>query len=319
MTVLFLLGLWSFVMGTLIGSFLNVVVWRVPRGESVVSPPSHCPKCGHRIRPWENIPIISWLCLKGRCSACHLPISWKYPAGEAAVGFLFLAIARCVYLNQLSLWTVISWWWFAGTVLSIARIDWEHRCIPNSLTYKGMAVALLMALVEPATRTAIALPESLSFSNILTRPLVQFCQGITPDALGLRVAAVADCLCGILMGLIMLGIANVAGSLVLKLYKRHNTAAQNLPDDPIGWGDIKMLMMCGAFLGADACIYLLAGGTLLGFVGTLAWVIIRRRRNIRANDMLGVVPFGPFLAVPALLWVIAGNWMYLITRALTTP
>ncbi|OYV76181.1 MAG: hypothetical protein B7Z70_10545, partial [Acidithiobacillus ferrivorans] len=68
------------ILGLLLGSFLNVVVYRLPRGASIVHPPSRCPQCGHRLRPWENIPLLSWLILRGRCHACGVRISFRYPA-----------------------------------------------------------------------------------------------------------------------------------------------------------------------------------------------------------------------------------------------
>lgn len=81
------------VLGLLVGSFLNVVVWRVPRGESVASPPSACPACGHRIRPWDNVPVLSWLVLRGRCRDCGAPIASRYPLVETATGVLFVLVA----------------------------------------------------------------------------------------------------------------------------------------------------------------------------------------------------------------------------------
>ena len=98
-----LFSAFSFILGCCIGSFMNVVVWRLPRGESLVHPPSHCPKCGHAIKPWENIPIISWLCLKARCSNCHLPISIKYPLGEGATGLLFAFLWMRIFKRGLPL------------------------------------------------------------------------------------------------------------------------------------------------------------------------------------------------------------------------
>ncbi len=88
---------WLAVLGTAIGSFLNVVVWRLPRGESLLEPPSHCPKCGHPIRWYDNVPIVSWLLLRGRCRDCGTAISARYPLVEAACGasFLVLAILEC--------------------------------------------------------------------------------------------------------------------------------------------------------------------------------------------------------------------------------
>jgi leader peptidase (prepilin peptidase)/N-methyltransferase len=81
------------VLGALIGSFLNVVLWRVPRGESIVSPPSHCPSCGHELRPLELVPVLSWIGLRGRCHSCGIMISVRYPLVELGVGIVFALIA----------------------------------------------------------------------------------------------------------------------------------------------------------------------------------------------------------------------------------
>lgn len=87
------------VMGLLIGSFVNVVAWRVPRGESIVRPPSHCPGCGHPIRPRDNVPVLSFLVLRGRCRDCRAAISPRYPLVEAATGALFAVVALVVGLD----------------------------------------------------------------------------------------------------------------------------------------------------------------------------------------------------------------------------
>ncbi|MCW2584842.1 MAG: Prepilin peptidase, partial [Frankiales bacterium] len=87
------LALLCAVFGLAIGSFLNVVVWRVPRGESVVRPPSSCPQCGNEIRPRDNVPVLGWLLLRGKCRDCGLPISARYPVVEALTGALFAVLA----------------------------------------------------------------------------------------------------------------------------------------------------------------------------------------------------------------------------------
>ena len=305
----FLFGFFAFCLGAIVGSFLNVVVWRVPRGMSIVSPPSACPKCGHRIRPWENIPILSWVFLGGRCSGCHQPISWKYPAGEAAVGILFWMIFQRVFGDGLPLSTVLGWWWFAGAMLSLARIDYEKGVIPNLVTYSGMVAALALAVVFPYGRPAIANPADLNLGCVLSRPLVAFLLTVGPPAVATRLAAAADCLFGMLLAGLVLGSANWLGSIALQSWRmRHNKA--DLPAEPLGWGDIKMLAMTGAFLGADACVYLLAGGALIGFVVCL----VQLGRRKAAGGIWSSLPFAPFFAVPALLWVVFGNWLYLLYR-----
>ena len=306
----FLFSFFAFWFGAIVGSFLNVVVWRVPRGMSIVSPPSACPNCGHRIRPWENIPILSWLFLGAKCSGCHLPISWKYPAGEAAVGVLFWAVFERVFGSGLPLSTVLGWWWFAGAMLSLARIDYEKGVLPNLVTYSGMIAALALAVIFPYGRPAIANPADLNLGCVLSRPLVAWLLAVAgPPAVATRVAAVADCLFGLLLAAVVLGSANYLGSRALLAWRvRHGKA--ELPAEPLGWGDIKMLAMTGAFLGADACVYLPAGGALLGFVASL--VMLARRKP--ADGLWSRLPFAPFFAVPALLWVVLGNWLYLLYR-----
>ena len=315
MPVTFLFHFFAFWFGAIVGSFLNVVVWRVPRGMSIVSPPSACPKCGHRIRAWENIPIVSWLCLGAKCSSCHQPISWKYPAGEAAVGLLYWAIFARVFQTGMPLSTVLGWWWFAGAMLSLARIDWEKGVIPNLVTYSGMIAAIVLAVLFPYGRPAIANPADLNLGSVLSRPLVQLLLPVGPEAVGVRLAAVADSLFGLLVGGLLLGVANYLGSKALTRWRK-SRGQDGMPAEPIGWGDVKMLAMTGAFLGADSTVYLLAGGALLGF----AFGLVQLARRKTGAGLMARLPVAPFFAVPALLWVLWGNWFYLLFKILApTP
>lgn len=128
-------------LGAMVGSFANVAIHRLPRQESLVAPRSRCPHCGHLIRARDNIPVLSFLWLRGRCRDCGRPISWRYPLVEALTALLFLA----------------AWWWF-GLSLGALRavifslimvvvifVDLDHRIIPNALTYPGLVVGLLLA------------------------------------------------------------------------------------------------------------------------------------------------------------------------------
>ncbi|MGN0866707.1 MAG: prepilin peptidase [Oligosphaeraceae bacterium] len=298
----------GFVFGAIVGSFLNVVVWRVPRGMSLVRPPSTCPRCGHRIRPWENIPILSWIFLGGRCSQCHQPISWKYPAGEAAVGALYSLVAMRVWQDGLPLSTLIPWFWFAGTILSLARIDWEHMVLPNLVNYSGMIFAPLCALVFPLSRPALVNPANPHYGPILSRRLVEALRNVPlPEWLSLRLASLGDCLLGMGLGFLLLAVVYFLGRKALRAMARRT--GRQLPEEALGWGDVKMLAMTGAFLGADAVVILLAGGTLLGsLVGVLSAAFPRKGQSQAL--VWRQLPFAPFFAVPALLWVTLGNWFY---------
>lgn len=129
--------------GLLIGSFLNVVIWRVPRKESIVAPPSHCPGCGTAIAPRDNVPVLSWLVLRGRCRHCRTRISVRYPLVELACAGLFAAIgARFAHS-----WALPAYLLLAAALLAISMIDLDHQVIPNRIVYPvGFASVPLLAL-----------------------------------------------------------------------------------------------------------------------------------------------------------------------------
>ena len=128
---------WVGVLGLLIGSFLNVVVWRVPRGESVVSPPSACPSCGHRIRARDNVPVLGWLVLRGRCRDCQAPISARYPLVELLCGVLFAVMAVRFGLD----WALPAYLYLAAVGLALALIDLDTKRLPDALTKPSWVVA----------------------------------------------------------------------------------------------------------------------------------------------------------------------------------
>lgn len=136
------------VLGLLVGSFLNVVVWRVPRGESVVHPPSACPRCGHRIRPWDNVPVVSWLALRGRCRDCGTPIAARYPAVELATGVVFVLVAVRFGVS----WSLPAFLYLAAIGIALALIDLDVRRLPDAIvlpSYPVLAVLLVLASWDP--------------------------------------------------------------------------------------------------------------------------------------------------------------------------
>jgi leader peptidase (prepilin peptidase)/N-methyltransferase len=144
--------------GLVIGSFLNVVVWRVPRGTSIVSPPSACPACGHQIRRRDNIPVLSWLVLRGRCRDCSAPISTRYPLVEAFTGALFVLV---VWWSGVQ-WTLPAYLYLAGIAVVLALIDLDTHRLPNSVVLPSYAVAAaLLALASWAPGTSSGAWESM--------------------------------------------------------------------------------------------------------------------------------------------------------------
>lgn len=128
------------VLGLIIGSFLNVVVWRVPRGESLVRPPSHCPRCDAPIAPRDNIPVLSWLLLRGKCRHCGEPISPRYPLVELLTGAVFGGLAARVGLH----WALPAFLYFGAICVALALIDLDHKRLPNAITLPSYVVGLVL-------------------------------------------------------------------------------------------------------------------------------------------------------------------------------
>lgn len=135
-----LLAVAAVLLGLVTGSYLNVVIHRLPRGESTVRPPSRCPECGARIRPLENVPVVSWLALRGRCAHCGARISWRYPAVETATAALFLA---CLWHFGATPTAAVSAL-FGCLLVVLALIDLEHLLLPDRLTLPGVAAGLAL-------------------------------------------------------------------------------------------------------------------------------------------------------------------------------
>jgi leader peptidase (prepilin peptidase)/N-methyltransferase len=239
-----------FVFGLAVGSFLNVCIHRLPLRESLAWPASHCPNCHVPLKPYDNIPIIGYVRLRGRCRACKAPISVKYPIVEAVTAALFVAAYALfeppvLYQREL----------FACGMIVLFAIDLEHRILPNVITLPGVAIGFALSFFMP------------------------------PGWL--------DSLLGVVLG---------GGSLwlIAEAYFRLRH------EEGMGFGDVKMLAMIGAFLGWKLTLLTLVMSSLLGSVIGIAMIVIRR------GDMKYALPFGSFLAVGALVAGTVGdrivNW-----------
>lgn len=242
-----MLIIFAFWFGAVIGSFLNVCIYRLPREESIVTPRSRCPACQTAIRPIDNIPLVSYLLLRGRCRACRSPIAWRYPVVEALTGALF---AFTVAQFGVGPETGFLLAFLAGLVV-VSFIDLDHQIIPNAVTLPGIPLGLLAG----------------------------FLVGAPP---------VLDRLIGALAG---------AGFLYLVLYYGGIFYGQ----EAMGEGDLNLIAMIGAFLGWRAVVITILAGCLLGAtvgVGLIALRRLSRRQHI---------PFGPFLAVGAVVALFWGD------------
>jgi leader peptidase (prepilin peptidase)/N-methyltransferase len=206
--------------GLVIGSFLNVVAYRLPRGESLVTPASHCTTCCEPVKPWDNVPVLSWLLLRGRCRGCGERISAHYPLVELMTGLVFAVIALVNGLDTDLVYELP----FAAMLVAVSVIDLEHRIVPNK-------ILLPMAVVGVAAIAAVDLeflPESLiagasAFAFMLAIALVH------PKGMGMGDVKLAGVM-GLFLGLsvvpaLLLGF--LSGSLVgVAIMMRHGAAGR---------------------------------------------------------------------------------------------
>jgi leader peptidase (prepilin peptidase) / N-methyltransferase len=268
----YVLYIFVFAVGAAIGSFLNVVIHRVPREESVVMPNSACPNCKTAIKAYDNIPIISWLVLRGKCRNCKEPIAWRYPAVELLTGLVFLLTYSQLGLSAIFPVALV----FVSTMIALIFIDAEHMILPNVITYPLVAFALLVRVILPL------ISGENYFSDILLWPL-SLLRG--PEWL----TSLAGAILGALVG---------GGSLWLvgEAWKRLRGV------DAMGLGDVKMMLGVGALLGWRLSALTIFVGAFAGaLIGSL--VIMRQRdKNFQTQ-----IPFGIFLGIGSIIALLFGD------------
>jgi leader peptidase (prepilin peptidase)/N-methyltransferase len=232
--------------GLLVGSFLNVVIHRLPLGMSVVFPASHCPGCESKIKPWDNIPVLSYLWLRGRCRNCGSVISLRYPAIELITGLLFLAVA----------WRFGPTWWttihclFVASLVAAAMIDFDHQIIPDSISLGGLAVALL---VVPAANVFYGMPY--------VEALIRSAAGAMVGAGVLWLVAFIHARISVALGREFDHWPGEGESL-----PRPGEADYWLWFPGMGLGDVKLLGMIGAVVGAVGVLDTILASSVIGLV-----------------------------------------------------
>ena len=154
----------AIVLGACIGSFLNVVIYRIPAGLSILHPPSRCPHCLRQLASRDNIPIIGWFLIKGKCRYCHTPVSWRYPAIEALTAFLFWCVASS-FGTSIPILILCFYAAFLSWLLALAMIDIDTMTLPNSLTQSGLVLGLIyqISLASMNSGDRLAFPTLLLF------------------------------------------------------------------------------------------------------------------------------------------------------------
>lgn len=255
--------------GLMIGSFLNVCIYRLPRGESVVTPRSHCPGCNRPVAGYDNIPVASYLILGGKCRRCRTSISLLYPAVELATGLLFLFLLLIFgFTLEFAKFAV-----FASLLIVLTITDWQTRLLPDRVTFPGMAMGLVFCQIVPVGDGTGAM-------------LARLC-GISGASW--RVDSVADSLLGALAGG---GLLFALGEIYFRL--RHK--------EGMGFGDVKMMAMAGFFLGPKLVLLTIWLASVTGALVGGSFILLSRK-DWRAFE----IPFGTFLGVAALFASLWGN------------
>ena len=233
-----ILGVFAFWLGACVASFLNVVVWRVPRGESIVSPPSHCPKCNAPIKWWQNVPIVSWLALRGKCAACRAPISPRYIIVEFLGGCLFLGVfwrvaaAQPAFTWMLPVALFVMWPWVALMLVG-SLIDFDHKLLPDFVTVGGMVLGVVYGGLRSAVFRAPAF--------------------------------VLDSLAGLAFGFGLLWLVRYFGS---KAFKR----------EAMGMGDVFLMGAVGALFGPVAVLVTLILSSVFGSIVGVGMIALAKTR-----------------------------------------
>ncbi len=274
--------------GACIGSFLSVCIWRIPRGESIAFPRSHCPSCNHLIPWYWNIPVFSWLLLRGKCHWCGSKISGRYILLELLTALLFTIVwiqaftGLVMPLEQFNAWAspalanpprpywlgltplldiklVPVYWLVLWGLLLGTFVDLEHYIIPDRVTIGGMVAGIVLSTLLPSLH------------------------GESTWHLGLMRSAI-----GLAVGFGSLWLVAFLGSLAFK-------------KEAMGFGDVKLLGAIGAFFGWKAVLFTILVSSFLGsFVG-VGLILLKKR------ELQGRIPFGPFLSAAAMIWMFWGQ------------
>lgn len=272
-----------FFAGLAFGSFLNVCISRVPRDESVVAPASHCRACGAPLRWRDNIPLVSWLALGGRCRHCGARISARYPAVELLTALLFLAC----YLSFGWTWLTLKACVFGFLLIGLVFMDAETGLLPREFTYPGVVLGLAFSWIAPTDSAA-------------TEFLLRLYDRRVPN---LHWLSLLDSALG---GLLGAGFFFCAWALYYVACKKHG----------LGFGDIALMAMSGAFLGVKRVVLVIFCAPLLGLLFALVLLLGERLASRTkspamvpgANPFLSrQIPFGVFLGACSLAAVFLGQ------------
>jgi leader peptidase (prepilin peptidase)/N-methyltransferase len=291
-----------FALGLCFGSFLNVCIYRLPLGKSVVTPRSACPHCGDLIPLYHNVPVLSWLILRGKCRSCKAPISPRYLVIELLTGLLFLGCFTHFGLSLAMLKCTVLGYLLLGLIFT----DAETKLLPDAMTLPGLALGILFSLVVPV-------------NDLASRIMPGLVSPVMRSEISWRMWSLSDSLLGAAVGASFL-----YGAAAIYLRARGV--------EGMGFGDVKLMAMIGAFLGTRLTVLTIFAASLAGSLFGLSTVFAvwmkRMRRNQARNSSSNVtaeegrrrawqsarlalryyeMPFGVFLGSMAILSFLFGN------------
>jgi leader peptidase (prepilin peptidase)/N-methyltransferase len=341
---------WSlvfFVFGCNVGSFLNVCIYRMPLGLSVVSPPSHCPHCKYSIPWFLNIPLVTWLSLRGKCKNCGAPISIRYFLVELLTGITFLIC--WLTFGRISVWLALIYSMLLAGFIAATFIDLEHFIIPDEITIGGMVVGFICSFLVPLLHAKATATESMKESLIgmvvgagvvyaivrvgklmFGRHRIELPNGAKivfsehalhlpdrdmayeeifyrqSDVISLHaqtIELVDRCYKDVVVRLspkrLLIGEEELEPEKVVHMEAVSNEVV--LPREAMGLGDVKFMGAIGAFLGWQATIFSLMVSSMIGACVGLTLIVMRRR------EWSSRLPYGPYIAVAAVIWIFWGK------------
>ncbi len=253
-----------FMFGACLGSFLNVCIYRIPAELSVVKPRSRCPKCMTNLAWRDNIPILGWLMLRGKCRYCKAPISARYPSVELLTAILFTLVwlkYPIIQSEELDFRFLAYWLMMFGLVLG-TFVDIDEMWLPDRCTIGGMILGPIFSFLIPSMHGAEGHVGGLVLSLV-----------------------------GMGFGFGLFWSISLLGRLILK-------------KDAMGFGDVKLMGALGAFLGFESIIFITFVSSLFGAVIGISFIAMGKR------ELQSKIPFGPYIAFAAVLWMLGGSGLW---------
>ena len=272
--------------GLLFGSFLNVVRIRMPEGMSIVHPGSRCPRCQHPLAAWQNIPVLSWMLLCGRCSFCHFPISPTYPIVEIATSVLWTMSVVASVRQPAPIVQAVASAIFCWIMLLLAALDWQHFWLPDRITWPTIMLGLLWRGLH---------------ASIAPLPISPMLAAVLP---AMELEAKPGVIFAAVLAAVLAALAGAAIVLVLRftywLVRRR---------EGMGLGDAKLLAAIGAWLGFTAMLDSFLVAVLGASVAALLWIPFHLKRRSNQGWSTMSFPLGVVLAFAAIAEIFSPAWL----------